>query len=119
MTTFELLKELSTKSKEEVETCLSILMQAGKIDFLRLQGAYVKYLEEKKEENLNKLIEAETCILESFLYDEIPVSNKEAEISAQRRLYFLNQGRRFQMKSLNEKFGYDEERAKTYNHEED
>ena len=82
MTTFEIFQELSQKDPNEIEFCLSTFMQAGKIDFLRLQGAYIKYLEEKKEENLNKLIEAETCILESFLHDKIPMSNREAEMSA-------------------------------------
>lgn len=119
MTTPEIIKELSKKDPNEIEFCLSILLQAKKIDFLRLQGAYVKYLEESRDKDLSKIIEAETCVAESLLYDKIQMEDKQTEISVQRRLYLLNQSRRFQMDELNKKFGYSEARAKTYNHEED
>ena len=119
MTTFELIEQLSKKDKAEVEMALSLLMQAGKINFLSVQQAYVRYLEALKEQNLCHAIEAETCVLESLLYDNIPTKDKQTEISVQRRLYLLNKSKRFQMQRLNEKFKYDEARAKGYNHEEE
>lgn len=118
MTTFELIEQLATKPKNEVEYALLAMMITGKIDFLSVQQAYVGYLESLKDLNLRQQIEAETCVMESLLYDRIP-KNKQAEISTQRRLYLLNQSRRFQMARLNEKFKYDEDRAKTYNHVDD
>lgn len=118
-TTIELLEELSKKSKAELEWALVSLMTQEKIDFINVQGAYVQYLEILKEKNLSCIVEAETCILESLVYDKIPTKDTSVEKSVQRRLYFLNKSRRFNTNKLNEKFKYDEERAKTYNHEED
>ena len=119
MTTLEIIKELSKKDNQEIEYVLSFLMQLGKIDFLRLNGAYVKFLEDSKKRDLSKLIEAEVCVAESLLYDKPSIKDPQTEISVQRRLYLLNQSNRFQIDDLNEKFGYDEDRAKTYNHEKD
>ncbi len=118
MNTFELLEQLSKKPKNEVEYGLLVLMMQGKIDFLSVQQAYVQYLEQLKERNLCQQIEAETCVMESLMYSRKP-KNEQEEISVQRRLYLLNQSKRFQMNRLNEKFNYDEERAKTYNHVDD
>lgn len=118
MTTFEILQKLSQKPKKEIELALLVLMIDGKIDFISVQQAYVEYLEHLKERNLCEKIEAETCVMESLLYSHKPKHEQE-EKSVQRRLYLLNQSKRFQMNGLNEKFGYDEERAKTYNHAND
>lgn len=118
MNTFELLEQLSKKPKNEVEYGLLVLMMQGKIDFLSVQQAYVQYLEQLKERNLCEKIEAETCVMESLMYSRKP-KNEQEEISVQRRLYLLNQSKRFQMNRLNDKFNYDEERAKTYNHVDD
>lgn len=116
MDTLELLEQLSKKPKQEIEFVLLRLMEQGRIDFLSVQQAYVRYLERLKERNLCQLIEAETCVLESLIYDKVPAKDAQAEISVQRRLYLLNQCERFQMESLNKKFSYDKERAKEYNH---
>ena len=118
MNTFELLEQLSKKSKNEIEYGLLALMMRGKIDFISVQQRYVQYLEQLKERNLCEKIEAETCVMESLMYGRKP-KNEQEEISVQRRLYLLNQSKRFQMNRLNEKFNYDEERAKTYNHVDD
>ena len=118
MNTFELLEQLSKKPKHEIESGLTLRMAQGKIDFLSVQQVYVQYLEQLKERNLCEKIEAETCVMESLMYSRKPKSEQE-EISVQRRLYLLNQSQRFQMNKLNEKFNYDEERAKTYNHVKD
>ena len=108
MNTFELLEQLSKKPKNEVEYGLLVLMMQGKIDFLSVQQAYVQYLEQLKERNLCQQIEAETCVMESLMYSRKP-KNEQEEISVQRRLYLLNQSKRFQMNRLNEKFNYDED----------
>lgn len=118
MNTFELLEQLSKKPKNEVEYGLLVLMMQGKIDSLSVQQSYIHYLEQLKERNLCEKIEAETCVMESLMYSRKP-KNEQEEISVQRRLYLLNQSKRFQMKRLNEKFNYDEERAKTYNQVDD
>lgn len=118
-TTIELLEELSNKPKEELEWAITSLMTQRKIDFINVQGAYVKYLEILEENNLNLIVEGESCILESLIYDKFPTKNENAEKSIQRRLYYLNKSKRFNMKGLNERFKYNEEVAKTYNHEAD
>lgn len=118
MNTFELLEQLSGKPKHEIEFVLTLLMAQCRIDFLSVQQAYVQYLEQLKERNLCEKIEAETCVMESLLYGRKP-KNEQEEISVQRRLYLLNQSGRFRMNRFNEKFNYDEERAKTYSHVDD
>lgn len=62
--------------------------------------------------------EAKTCVMESLMYSRKP-KNEQKEASIQRKLYLLNQSKRFQMDNLNKKFNYDEQRAKTYNHVDD
>lgn len=113
MNTFELIEELSNKSKEEIKYALLTLMLKGKFDFLDLNSAYVECLDSIKEDRLNKLIEAETCVLESFMYKK-GVKNERDLKHTQRCLYLLNQSKRFQMDKLNEKYGYNEEEAKKY-----
>lgn len=113
MDTFELLKELSKKPKEEMKYAILSLMLDGKIDFVDLNACYVDCLEIIKEDRLNQLIEAETCVMETFLYGK----NNKTDANhkhTQRCLYLLNKSRRFNMQSLNEKYGYDEEEAKGY-----
>lgn len=102
MTTIGLLNELSKKTDVEIEFVLKSLMASKKIDFLRLNNAYVQYLNETKEDQLNKLIEAETCVMSSL------IRKKKDNNHIQRCLYLLNQSRRFQMDNLNEKYNYDE-----------
>jgi len=112
----ELFEQLSKKAKPEIEHVLYKLLIINKIDFLSVQNAYIKYLECLKRVNLAHIKEAEVCLVESLTYDRIP-NNTRAEKSVQRRLYYLNYGRRVQMQSLNKKFNYDEERAKIYSNE--
>lgn len=113
MNTFELIEELSNKPKEEIRYALLALMLKDKIDFIDLNYSYVEYLNSIKEDRLNQLIEAETCVIESFHRKK---SNKnECDIKhTQRCLYLLNQSKRFQMDELNEKYGYNEEEARKY-----
>lgn len=113
MNTFELIEELSKKPKEEIKYALLALMLKDKIDFIDLNAAYVEYLNSIKEDRLNKLIEAETCVLESFIYKKGQKDERNNR-HTQRCLYLLNQSKRFQMDRLNEKYGYKEEEAKQY-----
>lgn len=102
MDTFELLKQLSDKPKDEIKYALLVLMKQGNIDFIDLNQAYVLMLEHMSEDQDNKLVEAETCILESFFND------KGDNTHTQRCLYFLNKSKRFNMESMNDKYKYDE-----------
>lgn len=113
MNTFELIEELSNKPKEEIKYALLALMLKDKIDFLDLNSAYVEYLNSIKEDRLNQLIEAEACVLESFLHKKGGKTVDDIK-HTQRCLYFLNQSKRFQLNDLNEKYGYNEEEAKKY-----
>lgn len=113
MNTFELIEELSNKPKEEIRYALLALMLKGKIDFIDLNASYVECLNAIKEDRLNQLIEAETCVLESFMYKK-GVKNERDVKHTQRCLYLLNQSNRFQMNKLNEKYGYNEGEAKKY-----
>lgn len=111
METFELLEKLSEKSKQEIEFSLTVLMLKEKIDFVNVSNSYVACLEQIKEDRLNQIIEAETCVLESFMHKK---GNKREDNRkhTQRCLYLLNQSKRFNMGKLNEKYEYDEELGK-------
>lgn len=112
MNIIQLKEELSKKNSEEIQFLLHLLLIEGKFSFTDLTKVYVAYLEYVKEDNQNKLIEAETCVLESFLYnkdDDDEASHK----SALRALYLLNQSKRFNgLDDWNKKYGYDEKEAK-------
>lgn len=113
MDTFELIKQLSGKSKEEIKYALLALMLRDKIDFVDLNESYVAYLKFINEDRLNQLIEAESCVLESFHRKKW--TKKEYDIKhTQRCLYLLNKSKRFQLNDLNEKYRYNEEVAKKY-----
>ena len=111
MNVFEIIEELSKKSKDEIQYALLSSLLSDKIDFVDLSAAYVECLNHVKEDRLNQLVEAEICVCESLLYDKFP-KKKAVQDSIQRRLYLMNQSNRFNMTSLNEKFSYDEEKAK-------
>ena len=111
MDTFELLEELSKKTKYEIKYALISLMLAGKIDFLDVNSAYIDSLKEINENNFNKLFEAESCVLESF-YRKKGNKREYDKRHTQRCLYLLNQSNRFNMADLNEKYEYDEEFGK-------
>ena len=82
-----------------------------KLSFVSLSNAYVEYLEQIKEDNENKLIEAETCVMESFIYNR---KDKDAAShnSALRALYLLNKSNRFNVQAENKKYNYNEEEAR-------
>ena len=107
MNTFELIEELSKKPRDEIKYALVALMVDGKLDFVDLNASYVNYLEFKKDDNENLLIESDTCIMQMMLLAESGKKLSEIENNAvQRGLYRLNQSKRFNTKSLNEKLHY-------------
>lgn len=114
MTTTELIEELSKKPKDEIKYALMALMVDGKLDFVDLNASYVNYLEFKKDDNENMLIESDTCIIQMMFLAERKKKLSEIENNiVQRGLYRLNQSKRFNTKSLNEKFHYiGDDRAK-------
>lgn len=120
MNTLELFDELLKKSDTEINITLLLLLKKKKIDFIRLSNLYTRYLEESFDDCLNKLVEAETCVMESF-FDKIFASDNPNELKGeklsnyqhtQRCLYLLNQSKRFNMESLNNKFRYNEDIGK-------
>lgn len=112
MDIIQLKEELSKKSPEEIQFLLQILLIKGKLSFTALTNAYVTYLEHAKEDNENKLIEAETCVLESFIYNKDD-NDESSHKSALRALYLLNQSKRFNgLDDWNKKYRYNEEEAK-------
>lgn len=113
MNTFELIEELSKKPNEEIKYALLALILKGKIDFLDLNSAYVNCLKLGNEDKLNQLIEAETCVLESFMCKKSNINERDVK-HTQRCLYLLNQSKRFIVDDLNKKYGYKEEEARQY-----
>ena len=105
METFELLQKLSEKSKEEIQYGLLFLMMKGKLDFIDFSNSYIKYLQILHDDEQNKLIESNSCVFESLVYDKIKTS-KSAQDSIQRRLYLLNQSNGFNMDKTNKRFKY-------------
>lgn len=113
-TTFELIDRLVEKPKEEIRYALLRLLINGKLNFIELNKAYVDYLELDAKDKMNQLIEAETCVLESFYDKKTKDKNKETDYKhTQRCLYLMNQSKRFNMGKMNEKYQYDEEFART------
>ena len=88
-----------------------LLLCEKKVSFKELSESYVEYLEVDNTDKLKQLIEAETCVLENIVCSNKP-KNKTHQNAIQRSLYLLNNSKRFQMKDLNKKFGYDENKAK-------
>lgn len=114
LTTFELTNQLIEKPKEEILYALFMLMCKDKLSWDDLNKAYVKYLEAKKKDMTNQLIEAEMCVIESFHDKKTKDKSKGRYYNhTQRCMYLLNQSKRFQMDKLNKKYEYDEEFAKT------
>ena len=118
MNTIELLEELCKKDKVEIQWVILKLLIEGKLDYTRISEAYVKYLETKEVDNYNKLIEAETIILESFWYKKVKSEDRDKSKGklnwkhTQRALYFLNMLKRICMLKFNEDYNYDEKKAK-------
>lgn len=119
MDIFTLMDELSKHPKQEVELALTNMMMQGKIDFLSVNKAYINWLEEKKNDQLEQLSEANGLILQSFIWKT--VKSKESDKASQKQnyrytqesLYWLNKSQMFNMHDINQKFNYDEEFGKS------
>ena len=112
-TTIDLVNELLTRSNIELEYSLLTLLVERKIDFVTLSNQYTKALERWHDDDLNKLIEAEQCVLESFSYSKNPKVNDNKK-HIKRCLYLLNKSNRYMLNKLNDKYSYNEEDAKQY-----
>lgn len=115
--TFTLLNKLLTKSNDEIDIAILILMIKGKLDSHRVFDLYMKSIEHDKKDLKDRLIESNTNILDLILNLKKPSSEQKNVISLadkaiHRGLYNLNTSRQFNMKSLNEKYGYDEDEDK-------
>lgn len=108
MKTQELLEELFTKPKCEIESALLVLLLKDKFNFVDLCSIYTQALKMLKEDQENLLIEAETCILQQYLGG----SDEDEREHNLRCLYLLDYLKHFNINDLKKKFNYDEERAK-------
>ena len=108
METGELLKQLSNKPKNEIQNVLVELMLADKIEFTEVNQSYVECLKLAKENKINAVAEAGTCIMDSLF-----IAKKRGKLTAlennivQRNLYFLNNiYTGFNMEHINKDFEY-------------
>lgn len=104
---FELFNKLLKLPKEHIHFALVQLMIQGKIDFLTINKAYIEYLETEKDDKALKLADANSCTLS--LLTNFKEETKSSHADIHWALYNLNKSNQFNMKKLNEKFGYDEE----------
>lgn len=115
--TFTLLDKLLTKPNDEIDMAILTLMIKGKLDSHRVFDIYMKAIEHDKQDLKDRLIESNSTILDLILNLKKPVSKRKDVISLadkaiQRGLYNLNMSKLFNMKSLNEKYSYDEDKGK-------
>lgn len=106
-----LIEQLLDKPKELINMALVKLMLNDKIDFITVSNAYTEALNNIKEDSLNRLIEAETCVSLGF-FAKIGGKKDFDKKCTQRCLYLLNQSGRLQMQQLNKQYGYNEEEGK-------
>lgn len=114
---FTLLNKLLTRPNDEIDAAVLTLMIKGKLDSHRVFDAYMKAIEHDKQDLEDRLIESNTNILDLILNLKKPTSKKKDVISLadkaiHRGLYNLNTSRQFNIKSLNEKYGYNEDEDK-------
>lgn len=112
MDILQLKEELLKHDAEELNFLIYLLLIEKKLSYTTLTNSYIQYLEWKENDNQDKLIEAETCVLESFLYNRDD-DDESSHKSALRALYLLNKSKRFNgLDDWNKKYGYNEEEAK-------
>lgn len=114
MVTFDQVYDYIEKaSPEDIYTLFFTALANKKVNFVNLSKAYVSYLQYKEDDTLNKLVEAETCVMESLIYDKIDKRKPNNKKSIQRRLYLLNKSGRINASPFNEKWEYEgDEKAK-------
>lgn len=107
--TLKLLEQLCKLPKEDIEYAMTLLLAQGKLDFVTINSAYVKYLELVNKDNKLKLADANTCTM-SLLSQVVKKKNSHNYAAIHWALHNLNESKQFQMDTLNEKFGYDKEK---------
>jgi hypothetical protein len=123
--TLAIIEELSKQPKDEIEYAIYTLLLRKVIDYPTISKLYVNALEKINQDNVNFIVEGETCILEHLINLEYGEKGKKKKRkfdyeqfsenikkTIQRSLYFLNRFKRFNMGTINEKFHYNEEEAK-------
>lgn len=109
--TFEIIEELSKRNKQDIQYALLKLMIKNKVDFIDLNIAYVKMLNQIRKDQLNLFHEAASCVLESFTYKK-GNNTKYNTAHTNRCLYLLNKSNMFNMQEYNKKYQYKEELGK-------
>lgn len=117
MSVLEILNELLKCRSEEIEYAILSLMVNKKIDSHKVFDLYMRAIEHDKDDMRDRLIESNTSILDLLMNLKEPKSNKETtkkytHNAIHRALYNLNISNQFQMKEMNEKYGYNEDEAK-------
>jgi len=117
MDTFELLNELLKKTNEEIDYAILYLMIKGKLDSHRMFDLYMKCIEHNNNDLKDRLTESNTSILDLILNLAMSKSKRKSTVelankAIHRGLYNLNTSGQFNMRSLNEKYNYNEEEDK-------
>lgn len=114
LSTPQLMEQLMKKPHEEVELVILQLMlnkdEKNRLSSHTILDLYMKSLEIQNEDKWNQLVESNTSILELLL--NVRTENKGNTKAIHRALYNLNSAGVFNMKSLNDKYRYDEEKDK-------
>lgn len=101
---------LTIMPKDMRNSLILTLLKEDAINFTDISNQYVKALEWKTKDQLNQLIEAETCAADHlFHYKKENKSNHDA---IHRTLYLMNKSGRFRMDVWNDKFNYNEQEDK-------
>lgn len=112
MSMYEIYKQakhlLTTMPKDMRNSLILTLLKEDAINFIDISNQYVKALEFKTKDQLNQLIEAETCAADHLFHYK--KENKYNHDAIHRTLHLMNKSGRFNTKVWNEKFNYDEEK---------
>ena len=115
LNTLQLMEQLMKKPHEEVEYVILHLMlnknKNNRISSHKILDLYMKSIEIENEDKTDRLMESNSCILDLLL--NFRKETKDNSKSIHRALHNLNESRQFNMKNLNEKYGYDREKDKS------
>lgn len=111
LNTLQLMEQLMKKPHEEVEFVILHLMlnkdKNKRIDSHKILDLYMKAIEIENDDRKDKLTESNTTILDLLM--NFRKETKSNSKSIHRALHNLNESKQFNMKHLNEKYGYDKE----------
>ena len=106
----QVFNEINSFPDWALDEMLLKLLCNKRIDISKVLTLYVKSLEEENGDKLNKLMEAEQCVIGCLSHGK---NSKQGKDNIQRSLYLLNKSNRYQMQTLNEKLHYNEEAGKS------